>query len=150
MRKTLSAIAPVGAGFCAAFLVYLVIGGLIGFAVQQPFFKAPACLPHITVFAVLETDCEIRVAKLLWAFLAEIPRTILVLPALSLAMLKAFARNRWAIDYLLESVPWAAYSTPALLMSWVGFHYVHRVAPIAAWLLALTLAGEILCLAWYE
>ena len=137
-------------GFCAAFLCYVVIGGLTGFAFGQPFFVGAPCLPHNSTFGVLEAHCETALANTFWLLAAEIPRLVLVFPALAVTLIRASILNHFDSHYALESVPWMAYSMPLALMSWAGFRHMRTRSSTAAHLAIVLLMGEILFLAWRE
>lgn len=127
--------------FAIVVLAYLDAGGLLGFILQQNGPDKPACWPHVSVFGVLETNCASSLAGWFWFFAAELPRMILVFPALAIAMIRAGIRNgSFGGSYFLESIPWVLYSIPLLLVIWLGISSWPRRTAKHGFLLALGLA----------
>jgi hypothetical protein len=150
MRRVWISITNVGGSFCATFLCYLVVGGLLGFVLEQPPYEGAACLPYTSVAGVLQVLCASAFANALWLIGVEIQRSLIVMPALAIALLVASIKNGWDSHHALNAIPWIAYSLPIVLMSWAGFRQLHQPYPIAAFLLIGLLAAQILYLAWNE
>lgn len=146
MRNVLVLAAHIGRGFCGALLVYLVVCNAIADPLATSYPARMACMPFHSVFGLLETECDDPFLWTFWFLSADIPRFVIVPPALAIAMLKAFAHNFGcdsAWHYFLESLPWFAMSIPIALTNWVGFRYWRSDRPIVAWILALAIVAEI-------
>ena len=150
MRNALAAAGQWAGRFCGVFLVYVVAGGLLGFAVAaRGSNPVPVCWPFVSVFGVIQTECGDIPTNAFWLVTVELPRFIIVFPAVAISFLKAFLKNSWAggdYHFLLESLWWTAISIPMALMSYVGFRDWRARSPVVAWVLVAALAGQILVL----
>ena len=106
------------------FLVYLAVGGLIGFAVPgqgADAYSEARCTPFVTVFGVIESTCPNAAVNWLWDAIVGLPRFVIVFPALAVAFIKTSlltAWPRWA-----DAEGWLLYSIPLLLLLAAGTQY---------------------------
>jgi hypothetical protein len=114
------------------FLIYLAVCGLIGFAFDGPAVERPQCIPHSGDFGVLDVSCRHLILNLFWSATICLPRFLIVLPAVALAMFKAGALSiingeGSGTRYLSYGLfPWATYAIPLLLLIWAGARYWAR------------------------
>lgn len=132
----------------ALILLYIDAGGLLGFLLTQNHASEHACWPYVSVFGVLETNCTNPLIGWLWFFAIELPRMVLVVPALALAFIEAGIKNgQYGIGYFLGSIPWLAYSIPMFLIVWLGISAWRKRSMPLITILVLVLALEIVHLA---
>jgi hypothetical protein len=118
----------------ALVLFYVDIGGLVGFLGERTGTSEAMCWPRASVFGVLETDCLNGILAWSWFFTADLPRMMIVMPALDIVMIAAGMRNgAYGAGYLLESIQWFLYSIPLLLLVLVGiWSWRKRSVPLMA------------------
>lgn len=150
MRNALAVAGRWAGRFCGVFLVYVVAGGLLGFAVAvRGSNPVPVCWPFSSVFGVIMTECGDIPTKAFWLVAVELPRFIIVFPALAVGFFEAFLKNFWPngdFHFLLESLAWTAMSIPMAVMSYIGFRDWRARSPVIAWVLIAALVGQILVL----
>jgi hypothetical protein len=109
-------------------LIYLAIGGALGFAFWQPLTDGPSCFPRITVFGVLTTSCPMQIVNIFWYFAVEVPRFAVVILAMPLmfvfvtikAMIFAGGQKTTYYSYLWNAVPWLRATIPLLILIFAG------------------------------
>lgn len=139
MRRALNVL-----GFLCGWLVlYIALGSLLSFAFDdRPYTTQLDCIPHGSMFGVLEANCANLAAKLLWYVLVEWPRFVIVFPSMQVAMVHAFTNDgmtRWG--YLYNAVPFFVGSVPlALAVCGSVLHWKRRSNAFAAAQVAVLLA----------
>lgn len=123
-------------------LVYLAVGGALGFAVTRPHQAGPSCVPFLSMFGAIETTCSNEWANLLWFIAIGIPRLLIIPSGLMFALLKAgfIARDgRMALD----AIPFVLASIPVLLLIWCGRNYWWNRQRVVAWIATMSIVLEI-------
>jgi hypothetical protein len=138
-RGTLAALQAV----CGWLLLYLAIGGLLGFGFDAPFTTEPSCVPFSSVFGLLQTSCRVEVVNRLWSIAVGWPRLAIVFPALAIALLRTAVENA---DYLLEASAWILYSMPLFAVLYAGALYWRKRHRGVADIITVAMIGEILVL----
>jgi hypothetical protein len=127
-------------GFCAAFLVYVVVGGAVAIAVAGPYNADENCWPHYTVLGIIRTECAHPIADAVWRATVETAHYFIVIPTLSLVQLVQVVRTG-STHWLGEAIAWGTAAVPILIASAIGFlHLRGRTAPVAWGLLVLFVA----------
>lgn len=142
MGEGLARVGAVIGGFCAAFLVYMVVGGAVALAIAEPYNADESCWPHYTVLGIIRTECASAFADAAWYATVETARYFIVIPTLALVQLVQVVRTG-STHWLGEAMSWGVAGVPILVMSAIGFlHLRPRMAPVA-WALLILLAAQI-------
>jgi hypothetical protein len=142
MLEGLVRVGAVIGGFCAAFLVYMVVGGAVALAIAEPYNADESCWPHYTVLGIIRTECASALADATWYATVETARYFIVIPTLALVQLVQVVRTG-STHWLGEAISWGVAGVPILVMSAIGFlHLRPRMAPVA-WALLILLAAQI-------
>jgi hypothetical protein len=129
-------------GFCAAFLIYVVVGGAVALAIAEPYNADESCWPHYTVLGIIRTECTSSFADLAWYATVETAHYFIVIPTLAIVQLAQVVRTG-STHWLGEAMSWGLAGIPILVMSAIGFlHLRPRMAPVA-WALLILLAAQI-------
>ncbi len=127
-------------GFCAAFLVYVVVGGAVAIAVAGPYNADQNCWPHYTVLGIVRTECASPIADAAWRASVETAHYFIVIPTLSIVQMVQVVRTG-STHWLGEAMAWGTAAVPILIASTIGFlHLRGRTAPVAWGLLVLFVA----------
>jgi hypothetical protein len=106
------------------FLLYLVIGGMIGLAFWTPHRSDATCVPYLTIFLLLQTNCGSELITLFWTLVVGIPRSFMIPFVLTLALFKAvFTNGVNGHSYLPNAFHWMKISVPVLLLYSAGISY---------------------------
>jgi hypothetical protein len=129
-------------GFCAAFLIYTVVGSAVALAIAEPYNADESCWPHYTVLGIIRTECASSLADVMWYATVETANYFIVIPTLALVQLVQVIRTG-STHWLGEALSWGMAGVPILIMSAIGFlHLRPRMAPVA-WALLVLLAAQI-------
>lgn len=129
-------------GFCAAFLMYVVIGGAIGLAIAGPYNADENCWPHYTVLGIIRTECASPFADAVWHATVETAHYFVVIPTLCLVQLAQVIRTG-STHWLGDAVEWGVAGTPILIASLIGFFHLRPRMPPVAWTLLILLAAQV-------
>lgn len=141
-RMALARLGGVGAGFCAAFLAFVVVGGLTAIVIAEPYNEDKRCWPYYIVFGLVRSECEDRLAQALWYGTVEMARFFVVVPSLAVVFFKTALESGRA-HWLAEALVWSLWSVPVALMVWVGFRHWRGRFPVVAWLLLVAFIGQV-------
>lgn len=134
----------VAGGFCGTFLVYVVVGGLVGTAVAELLPAAQSCCPQLALCGAI-TGCDSAFARAFWFGAVGLPRFLLAWFGVALGLFAAVARGwtagdmHFVLDVRMLALLW---SIAMALMTWVGIRYWLAHSPIVAWLLLLAIVGH--------
>ena len=138
--------------FGAAFLVYVVAGGLLGLVIASPFALGErACWPMFTFGLSIMVPCDDAAAQALWFGAVGIPNMLVWTAALEFVGLAERIAPSWfeSDTYLvLDNAAVAASNSTLALLGAIGFAHVFMRSRIAACGLALALASLILFVAF--
>ena len=105
------------------FLLYVAVGGLLGFGVLNPHTSGSSCVPFNSFFGAIESACPNETVNIFWSVTIGWPRLLIVFPALAISLFKAAASNGdWRP--FLDGAMWLLYSAPVTLIICAGtFHW---------------------------
>jgi len=129
-------------GFCAAFLVYVVVGGAVALAIAGPYNADENCWPHYTVLGFIRTECASPIADVAWYATVETARSFVVTPTLSIVQIVQVVRTG-STHWLGEAISWGTAGLPLLIMSITGFLHLRPRMPLVAWALMGLLTAQI-------
>lgn len=132
----------------AWFVVYVAVGGALGFAVRQPYTEEASCFPFSSVFGVIVSNCPDAWVNWFWDATVGWPRFVIVLPAIAIAALKVGLEalpTHWSHRWV-DAAAFATVSTPIVLLLWTGIRYWHRRHPRFAALLGVAVLSETIIL----
>jgi hypothetical protein len=135
-------IGSVVAGFCAAFLAYVAMGGALSLVVAEPYNVDVSCWPHYTVFGMVRTECANSVADAVWHATAEDARSCIVAPTLALVQFAQVVRTG-STYWLHDALSWGTYALPVLVACTIGFFHMRMRSPALAWVLLVLVVGQI-------
>ena len=140
LRRRLGAVTRIIEAVCGWFLLYVVSGALLGFAIARPYTAEAGCVPFNSVWGVLDTNCQSWLGAAAWFVAVGMPRMIIVFPAIVLASVRAFITNGLAVRYLGNAIPFALITIPVALIATGSFLFWRsRSKPFGAALLAVLL-----------
>lgn len=129
-------------GFCAAFLMFIAVGGAVALAIAEPYNVDANCWPHYTALGIVRTECASPLADAAWHATVETARYLVVIPTLAMAQLIQVVRTG-STHWLGEAMSWGLAGVPILIASIIGFLHLRVRMPVVAWALFLLLAGQI-------
>jgi hypothetical protein len=135
----------VGRSFCTAFITYVVIGGLLGLALAQN-NPPQSCWPTYGLFWTIHATCQDPLAQALWHWGVSVPRGFVVTPAVTSFGVWLLGNNSFDA-YATTIFIGLVYGVPALVMAWIGLRYWHAHSRVAAWVVGLAYAAQVLALA---
>jgi hypothetical protein len=141
MGEWFARVGAVVGGFCAAFLVYVVVGGAIALAIAV-YNADENCWPHYTVLGIIRTECASPLADVAWYATIETAHYLIVVPTLSIVQLVQVVRTG-STHWLGEAIAWGTAGLPLLIMSIIGFFHLRPRMPSVAWALMGLLAAQI-------
>lgn len=131
----------------AAFLVYLVVGSIVGsvIAVEPTDAQRQAdvhlCWPTATFYSIY-VQCDDAVAQQLWFWTIVLPNVLLEGPVRALVKLTSSYNDIHAFEAQMIAIRTAFVAAPVVTC----FMILRRRAQSLAWLLLLALIGEIIYL----
>jgi hypothetical protein len=131
------------AGVAGWFLIYLALAGAAGFLVTRQFPLSPGCMPFLGTFGIIESSCRYAAVDHVWFGLLGIPRFVILVPAVGVAVARAAIREReswWSFGaYVLASIPLG-------VVLGVGVRHWIRLGARLAWVAVAMILVEILVL----
>src|SRR5262249_49173851 len=127
-------------GFAGGFLMYIMVGGLAGFALASRHGEETTCLPIHTAFAQITSRCSENAVNIFWAITLAAPRSLITPPALAIAYYKGgLASNTFL---LVDTNIWLHYSIPMLILLWAGTVFWWKLHRGAAAILFALIVGQ--------
>lgn len=134
MRKALVWLGDTVSGFGAAFLVYVVLGSLLGRALAVPYEAHQGCWP--TMLSTVAVYCEDALAGAFWFGTIQLPSMFAFEPV----------RAYWALtgskDALIDDGGLGIRTSIVVMLVVVGFFAWRTRSAFVGWALALALIGE--------
>lgn len=150
MTKVLKWLRDTVGGFCAAFLVWLIVGSGLGHGLARPVFEAEAeglrdCWPVSD--AGIMVYCESRAAEAVWHWLVEVPSTLVrgLAGVTSQVYYCVHGEVCWLPAHLLGELTLVIVIG---LMIFAGFRAWRTLSEPLAWALILALIAEIVLIAF--
>ena len=147
MRNLLRELWAAAQGFCAAFSVYVALGGFAALALAAPWGAHSSCMPYYTYFGGVSADCEAALAEALWLFGVGVPRGMVLFPTLVFFGLYvwAFENNDGYVSAALTALP---HALVALSLMAIGLRDWFARSSAIAYLVGLSILGQMIHLHW--
>ena len=154
MQRALAWLREVAGTFCAAVLVYAVIGGLATLILATPNTNRADCWPHFTIFWI-DVWCGDPWLNVFWYATIGLPTSLVSLPAIAIRLLiEAVDPSSVAYTSMLAAYIDRPFSIAAaalvVLMSWAGFEHWRARSPIVAWALLAGFVSQVLFAATFQ
>ena len=148
MQRALAWLKDVAGAFCAAALIYVVVGGLAALILVTPNTNQPDCWPHYTIFWI-EVACNDQWLNVVWYATIGLPTVLISLPAIALRLLiETVDSSSVAHMSILAAIAnrWFVIAATAIVafISWVGFEHWRLRSPLLAWGLLAGLVSHVL------
>lgn len=129
---------------CGWFLLYVIVGGLLGFAVATPIDGAIACWPHASIFGLLHADCQADLLRWFWTATVEIPRAILLLPAVFISNIGSVLAG--TEDNAINLAKWLLLLLLLAFIAFLGVRFWQKQNQFFAAGILASLAGQLIAL----
>jgi len=123
-------------------LIYVAVGGALGFGVWLPYTEEPSCLPFRQVFGLITSSCPVQAVNLFWDATIGVPRFLLIFPGIAFAMFRVGLLTSMH-SRLLDGFWFLLLSLPLALLLWAGMRYWLRRRRAVAWIAVAAIGLQI-------